>query len=366
MCIAEGETRTTAGDGPVRRWSFVSVMFGVVLAWPATPVWAQFSGSEPRSLVREAPVDPQTARANALRVDSLNCSELLNHLPERTTRDPLGVPDVEWTPELFGVLRQRATECSVNLDRSDRAFVRSKLNYGERFLLPRAQAARVERAAEVARKADLLARIDAVRSSPPADQLRLLDAIQASLPSTGLTPSERVEVSGALLRAQVDADAAREAERAEERRAAEARKAELAAEADRQAKAFEVRVAALGPPVRALIRRNPGLLRQSRESAAAFLLGLHKTELALRICARETGGYARELQETNRRRKLFEDYVEQFHQFSAADLKAERDALGVETGSGRAADLISADRFALRQACDAALAFSSSALDFGT
>lgn len=181
----------------------------------------------------------------------------------------------------------------------------------------------------------------------------------------GLSQQDQGEIAGELVRARLEAQAAREAHMEEERRAADALRAREAAEAEQKAQALAARVATFSPALKAFVSRNEGLLQQPADHVRAWMRGLYAMETSLRICARETGRYGRELTETTRRRQLFESYLVEFHRTDPAELKRERDAYGVETGTGRAADMLSADRITVLGACDGALAWSSSFLDFG-
>lgn len=309
--------------------------------------------------------DPDSARANQQRISRLTCSDILGDLPQRGRPHPYGVPEVEWTNGLVAMLRQRVDECAGQFDRSQRSQYQAMFRVGEADILDRANEARRRRDAAVARKNGVYAQIAAAQKLAPPERERALAQIHEGLSRSGLSQQDQGEIAGALVRARLEAQAAREAHMEEERKVAESRQAQEAAEAEARSRALEARLAGLSAPVRGFITRNETIIQQPADHARAWMRGLYAMETSLRICARETGRYGRELAETTRRRGVFEAFLIEFHRTEPAELKRERDAYGVETGAGRAADMLSADRITVRGACDGALAWSSSFFDFG-
>ncbi len=313
-----------------------------------------------------APIDQAQESRNLAKLGALSCEELApQNMPNPSAPVLFGIVDSDWTPDLFGLLRERVQTCTATWPANQKSFIRAQLNNIEPSLLTRAAQKRAGRQATLAQKQDLLARLEAIRSvTPAAQQVQELQNFENYLAGSGLQPAEKAQISAVLMRDRMLAETKLQSEADAKARDDQAKQAEREAKVRQETDAFAQRMTKFSAPVQNFIKRNPPLEKMTREEADAFMTAVYSGVTALRLCGRKFGGFAEELSEMQRRLQVFEAYIREVQGRDEASLKTERDLFGVDTVTARLADMLSANPARLEQACNQGLAYTSSFLDF--
>lgn len=306
------------------------------------------------------------------KINLLSCPDIARlRPPVRNTSafNFFGIPDREWTPALWRVLSERAVACGT----FDRGFFRLL----EQKLLPPALEFQAKRESAL-KKDELLSRLKSANSVESLDERQEgLDSLGGKLQATNLLPYDRREVSDAISAARQSVANKRHADEVAKKYELERiRQAEEKAKEEREKAAYSARITNFSAPVQQFIGLNPGLEKapMTPEFAEVILNRLYSGEVILKLCVKKfglgswvgrfAGPYSDELAEQSRRRKLFETYLVATGTFSADQLRARREEIGVETATGQLADMIAALPD-LKQGCNEPLAASSQIFKFG-
>ena len=326
---------------------------------------AQLQWAPTRGQSGQTAVDPALASQDERAIAGLSCSTFSPNVVPSNSASPFGIPEERWTRELFQVLQARLAACTAAWDLNNRSFARSVLNNWGEGLVLRAENKRYQAQAAAERKRALLEQLRQIAELPSVtDQLRELAEFEYRTGLLQLSQAERVEISAVLMQHRARAEDRRQQEAAAEEERAKARQEALEAKAREEEQAFQARLTKFSAPVRTFVTRNPGVANMSENEAGAVLVTFYTMEVALRVCGSKFGGYRSELAEMTGRRKLFEQTLHEVQNWPDDRLKDARAKAGVESGTGRLAEMLSADRFKLMQTCDGALAYTSGVLNF--
>lgn len=215
--------------------------------------------------------DRQSASEIPSPLQTLPCDEFWpQKFPNPHDQVPFGIPDAQWTPDLFVKLRVRAQECAEGLSPNQRSTLRAHLANLESNVLPRAAQKRAGEAAVQLQTQEVLNALDQIRATAPAsERLKQLQDFERNFSRMRLPADARSRIVDVLLRDRADAEAQERVE------AGEQAKLEQVRQAEREARAREHELQVQRQRAEADAQRQAAETqdreRQAREQASATL-----------------------------------------------------------------------------------------------